>query len=105
MTDKEWLNPEAVIEAVSQVSGISREKILGRDRAQHVSLARKIMSHLLYERANMAFTGIAHLMDGRDHTSIIYLNKQALNIPQELVKLHEAKAEQMHRQILSNVSL
>ena len=105
MSAENWLNPEAVIEAVSQVSGIPRDQILGRNRSQHVSMARKVMAHLLYERANMAFTGIAHLMDGRDHTSIMYLNKQALNLPQELVKLHEAKAEQMHRQILSNVSL
>ena len=105
MTGKEWLNPEAVIEAVVQVSGIPRESVLGRGLSQHLMMARKIMAHLLYERANMAFTGIAHLMDGRDHTSIMYLNRQALNLPNELVKLYEAKAEQFHRQILSNVSL
>lgn len=101
----DWLNPEAVMSAVSQVSGLPREVILGRGRASHVSMARKVMAHLLYERSGMAYGGIAHLMSDRDHTSIIYLNRQALNITPEFVRLHESKAEELHRGMMENVSL
>tara|TARA_B100000900_G_C20588762_1_gene720741 strand:+ start:1487 stop:1804 length:318 start_codon:yes stop_codon:yes gene_type:complete len=105
MTEQNWLNPEAVIEAVVQVSGIPRDSVMGRGRSLHLMMARKVLAHLLYERSNMAYTGIAHLMDGRDHTSVMYLNRQALNLPHPLVKLYESKAEQLHRQILNNVTL
>lgn len=105
MTAENWLNPEAVMSAVSQVSGVPREDILGRKRAQNISMARKVMVHLLYERSNMAYTGIAHVMSQRDHTSIIYLNRQALNLPLELVKLYESKAEQFHKQLINDMQM
>lgn len=105
MSAENWLNPEAVMSAVSQVSGVPREDILGRGRAQNISLARKVMVHLLYERSNMSYTGIAHVMDQRDHTSIIYLNKQALNLPLDFVKLYESKAEQFHRQLINDMQM
>lgn len=104
-TDEQWLNPEAVIEAVCQVSGLSRDTILGRDRTQPVSMARKIMCHLLYKRSNLSVEGIGHLMSHRDHTSILYLKKQALLLPEYLVKIYRNKAELLHQQILNNVSM
>lgn len=102
---KKWLNPEAVMSAVSQVSGLPRETIIGRSRVQHVSIARKIMAHLLYERSDMSYMSIAHVMDNRDHSSIIYINKQALNLPTELVSLHESKAEELHQRLLDDIQM
>ena len=100
MSWDDWLNPEAVIDAVSEVSSIPRERILGRGAQSHVSMARKIAVHLLLNRSRMSLHGIAHIMDKRDHTSILYLKKQALLLPPELVTIHTKKAEMLHRQYL-----
>lgn len=101
----EWLRPEAVMEAVSQVSAIPREIILGRSRVQEVSMARKVMTNLLYRRSRMTFMAIAGLMSQRDHSSIMYLNKAALKMPRGLVRLHEDKAESFHLRMMADVQM
>ena len=97
-TDEQWLNPEAVIEAVCQVSGLSRDTIMGRDRTQPVSMARKIMCHLLYKRSNVSVEGIGHLMSDRDHTSILYLKKQCAE--DSSTTIHYAKS--VYRALILN---
>ena len=96
----DWLNPEAVIDAVCEVSSVPRERLLGRGAQQHISLARKVAVHLLLNRSKLSLHGIAHLMAKRDHTSIMYLKKQALLLPPQLISIHTAKAEQLHRKYL-----
>jgi len=95
---EDWLNPNAVIDAVVAVSGVSKEALLGRGARSNVSLARKAAVHLLYTRSKMSLNSIAHMMAGRDHTSILYLRRQALTLPPEFIRLHTDKAEQLHRE-------
>lgn len=95
-----WINPEAVMLAVAHVSGIPRDFLVGRSRVQHVTLARKIMAHLLYTRSHMSYQSIGHVLDKRDHSTIIYMNRTAAKMPSMLMEVHVRKAEEIHQQML-----
>lgn len=95
--NKLWLNPVAVIQAACEVSGLDQDDLIGRDRTMHKSTPRKVLVHLLRKRSNLSYDGIGHILSGRDHTSILYLNKKALELPPDLIKIFEVKAEEIHR--------
>ena len=98
---EEFLNPEAVIDGVLEVSGLDRETIFGRSRTTHVSHARKILAFLLKRRSRMSYDGIAHIMNGRDHTTIIYYCKECLLMPTKALLVWENQAEKKHAERLS----
>ena len=77
------LNPEAVIEAVTKVSGVGRAELCGRKRTAHISHARKILCYLLRTRCKMSYDSIAIILENRDHTSIIYLCRECEKIKKE----------------------
>ena len=61
-----------VIRAVSDVFGVTVERILGRDRSREVALPRQIAMYLLREVANHSLPQIGEALGGRDHTTVMY---------------------------------
>jgi chromosomal replication initiator protein len=70
--EKPHPSPEAVLEAVAQYFDFATEVLSGKSRAKEIAEARHIAMYLLREDAHQRVTEIAHLLGGRDHSTIIY---------------------------------
>ncbi len=66
------VQPNQVVDAVASAFGITRERMLGRDRTQEVALPRQIAMYLLREEANISLPQIGEALGGRDHTTVMY---------------------------------
>jgi len=66
------LEPERVMDVVATSFGVSREKILSRERTREVALPRQVVMYLLREEANVSLPQIGEVLGGRDHTTVIY---------------------------------
>jgi chromosomal replication initiator protein len=66
------LEPGRVVDVVASAFGISREKILSRERTREVALPRQVVMYLLREEANVSLPQIGEVLGGRDHTTVIY---------------------------------
>ena len=61
-----------VLQSVSEVFGVTIDRLLGRDRSQDVALPRQIAMYLLREEANYSLPQIGDALGGRDHTTVMY---------------------------------
>jgi chromosomal replication initiator protein len=61
-----------VLQSVSEVFGITVDRLLGRDRSHDVALPRQIAMYLLREEANYSLPQIGDALGGRDHTTVMY---------------------------------
>lgn len=61
-----------VIRVVSDVFGVTVDRILGRDRSREVALPRQVAMYLLREVANTSLPQIGEALGGRDHTTVMY---------------------------------
>ncbi len=66
------IQPTQVVDAVASAFGVTRERLLGRDRTQEVALPRQIAMYLLREEANVSLPQIGEALGGRDHTTVMY---------------------------------
>lgn len=61
-----------VLSAVSDVFGVTIERLLGRERTRDIALPRQIAMFLLREEANVSLPQIGEALGGRDHTTVMY---------------------------------
>ncbi len=66
------LEPDRVMDVVASAFGISRDKILSRERTREAALPRQVVMYLLREEANVSLPQIGEVLGGRDHTTVIY---------------------------------
>ncbi len=66
------VQPVQVMDAVASAFGVTRERMLGRDRSQEIALPRQVAMYLLREEANVSLPQIGEAMGGRDHTTVMY---------------------------------
>lgn len=66
------VRPGQVVEAVASAFGVTRDRLLGRDRSREVALPRQIAMYLLREEANVSLPQIGEALGGRDHTTVMY---------------------------------
>jgi chromosomal replication initiator protein len=66
------LEPDQIIQKVADTYGITRERLLGRDRSRQIALPRQIAMYLLRQEANVSLPQIGEALGGRDHTTIMY---------------------------------
>jgi chromosomal replication initiator protein len=64
--------PQAVLQAIAQYFDLATETLTGKSRAKEIVEARHIAMYLLHEDAHQRVTQIAHLLGGRDHSTVIY---------------------------------
>jgi len=60
------------VDVVASAFGISREKLMGRERTREAALPRQVAMYLLREEANVSLPQIGEALGGRDHTTVIY---------------------------------
>jgi chromosomal replication initiator protein len=66
------IEPATVVSAVAVAFGITRERLLGRDRTREVALPRQVAMYLLRDAANISLPQIGEAVGGRDHTTVMY---------------------------------
>ena len=66
------LQPDDVLEAVSNAFGISNDRLLGRERTREVALPRQVAMYLLREEGGVSLPQIGEFIGGRDHTTVMY---------------------------------
>jgi len=71
-SDKPLPTAQAVLEAVAQYFDFPTEALTGKSRAKEIAEARHIAMCLLRDDAHQRVTDIAHLLGGRDHSTVIY---------------------------------
>ncbi len=93
------VEPMQVLTIVGRAFGVSREKLLGRDRSREVVLPRQVAMYLMREVGNISLPQIGEALGGRDHTTVMYacekvadlierddrLRRQVLNLREQLV--------------------
>ena len=92
------IQPDQVIETVAETFGLSKERMLGRERSRQVALPRQIAMFLMREDAHISLPQIGEYLGGRDHTTVMYgcdkvadllerdhrLRRQVMDIRQQL---------------------
>jgi chromosomal replication initiator protein len=66
------LEPDRVVDVVASAFGITREKLMSRERTREAALPRQVVMYLLREEANVSLPQIGEALGGRDHTTVIY---------------------------------
>ncbi len=66
------VDPARVIGAVAASFGVSKERLLERDRSREVALPRQVVMYLLREVGNISLPQIGEALGGRDHTTVMY---------------------------------
>jgi len=66
------VRPSQVISTVADAYGLSKDRMLGRERSRQVALPRQIAMYLLREEANISLPQIGEALGGRDHTTVMY---------------------------------
>ncbi|MFZ6021503.1 MAG: chromosomal replication initiator protein DnaA [Chloroflexota bacterium] len=66
------VEPAQILQAVTRTFGVSREKLLGRDRSREVALPRQVAMYLMREIGNLSLPQIGEALGGRDHTTVMY---------------------------------
>jgi len=66
------IQTDDVLNAVSDVFGVSIEGLLGRGRSKDIALPRQIAMFLLRQEANVSLPQIGEALGGRDHTTVMY---------------------------------
>jgi chromosomal replication initiator protein len=74
------LEPAHVVDVVASAFGISREKLLSRERTREVALPRQVVMYLLREEANVSLPQIGEALGGRDHTTVIFACKKVADM-------------------------
>jgi chromosomal replication initiator protein len=66
------INPEKIVQTVSDAFGLPVKQLIGRDRSRNVALPRQIAMYLLRKEANISLPQIGETLGGRDHTTVMY---------------------------------
>lgn len=66
------VEPEQIIETIANAYGVSKERMIGRERTSMVALPRQIAMYILREEANISLPQIGKYLGGRDHTTVMY---------------------------------
>ena len=74
------LEPGRVVDIVASAFGISREKLMGRERTREAALPRQVVMYLLREEAKVSLPQIGEVLGGRDHTTVIYACEKVANL-------------------------
>ncbi|MCH8063040.1 MAG: chromosomal replication initiator protein DnaA [Chloroflexi bacterium] len=66
------LTEDAVLDAVAEQFGVSKESLLGPKRDKKTALARQVAMYILREDADMGATAIARVLGRKDHTTALH---------------------------------
>ena len=68
----EAVTPERIISEITQQYGLTRERLLSKERSREVALPRQIAMYLMREETSTSLPKIGEILGGRDHTTVMY---------------------------------
>lgn len=77
IASKKPKNAQEILELMCRLLKISIEDIQGNARTRDIARARQKIVYILRKHTGMAYTQIAKILGGKDHSSIMYAEKQA----------------------------
>jgi len=69
---KRELGPEEIIDRVAQHFGLDTNQVKGRSRKRDIARPRQVAMYLIREETDASLPQIGDLLDGRDHSTILY---------------------------------
>ncbi len=72
LKQEEALTPERIISEIAQQYGLTRERLLSKERSREVALPRQIAMYLMREETSTSLPKIGEILGGRDHTTVMY---------------------------------
>ena len=76
LTTKQEAEIARIFEAVSELTGATREEIVSSSRQRGIVEARWIAIYCVHRRMNLSLQRIGRIFGGRDHTTVINALKQ-----------------------------
>ena len=77
------IEPDTVLQAVSDIFGITKDRMLRRDRSREAALPRQVAMYLLREEAKISLPQIGLALGGRDHTTVMHACEKISTIIQQ----------------------
>ncbi len=77
------IDPDTVLQVVSDIFGITKDSMLRRDRSREVALPRQVAMFLLREEAKISLPQIGEAIGGRDHTTVMHACEKINRISQQ----------------------
>lgn len=71
-TERHAIDPECILEAVSNHFRVGTDSLLARGRTQKIAHARQVAMYLLINELEMTPTQVGRLLGGRDHATVIH---------------------------------
>ena len=70
------LSVDQILSAVSEHTGVSVDRIIGKRRDKATAEARRIAMYMLREDAHLTSTRIGQAIGGKDHSTVLYAQKR-----------------------------
>ncbi len=70
--EKEPVNPEKVLEAVSSHFSISKKALMSHGRARTIARPRQILMYILRTELGLSLDEVGRMIGGRDHSTVIH---------------------------------
>jgi chromosomal replication initiator protein len=72
LPQKRELAPDEIIDRVAQHFGLESGQVRGRSRKRDIARPRQVAMYLIREETDASLPQIGELLDGRDHSTILY---------------------------------
>ena len=82
---------DQVLSAVSEHTGVSVDRIIGKRRDQATAEARRIAMYMLREDAHLTSTRIGQAIGGKDHSTVLYAQKRF----EQLMEIDSSKRDHL----------
>ena len=90
-TPADVISIDQVLSAVSEHTGISIDRIIGKRRDQATAEARRIAMYMLREDAHLTSTRIGQAIGGKDHSTVLYAHKRF----EQLMEIDNSKRDHL----------
>jgi chromosomal replication initiator protein len=75
-TPKDVASVDEVLSAISQFTGITIDRIIGKKRDRATAEARRMAMYMLREEAHLTSTRVGQALGGKDHSTVLYAQKR-----------------------------
>ncbi len=90
-TPADVISIDQVLSAVSEHTGVSVDRIIGKRRDQATAEARRIAMYMLREDAHLTSTRIGQAIGGKDHSTVLYAQKRF----EQLMEIDSSKRDHL----------
>ena len=90
-TPSDVISIDQVLSAVSEHTGVSVDRIIGKRRDQATAEARRIAMYMLREDAHLTSTRIGQAIGGKDHSTVLYAQKRF----EQLMEIDSSKRDHL----------